>query len=306
MNLNDIDISSIVANERLAEEYRRECQAESRLAEFRLLGRSESNTKLRKSMRTDYRIVSLNLAHHRSAGAGMNVCEQASAACSSACVGGDNVGLASIFKAVMQGRIMRTKYLFADRQKFIRQLIGELTSEADIAERLGAVCCARLNCFSDIAWESAEFGMIPQMLPMVHLWDYSKRHHRIGKTPDNYALCASWSELKRHQSACLALLNNGHNVAISFHNNGHYAGNRAMNQTLPGWITLDGQRFEVFDGDNGTGPGCGDVPHYDLRFLDPGPTRSGRGRVCGLRLKSGNNVTRDLAISRGFSWEVRT
>jgi len=296
--IESIDFDAIASNAQRAEEFRRECQIDARNAEFRLLSRSEANTKLRKSMRTDYRICSLNLAHHRSSG--NNVCEQASAKCSACCVGSESSGLAQIYAQVMAGRIRKTRFLFANRTRFLRQLIGELQSELDNAERLGSQLCARLNCFSDIAWESAEFGCIPQLFPEVQLYDYSKRHSRILTAPPNYHLTASWSELKRHQTTCIALLRSGHNVAIPFHNANGSAGNRSGNQTLPGWIVLDGHRFEVYDGDNGTGPGCDGDPHYDLRFLDPGPTRAGFGRVCGLRLKAGNTATRQIGM-RGFS-----
>lgn len=307
MDLNNVNYAEISARERLAEEFRRECQAESRLAEFRILGRATSNTKLKKSMRIDYRISSLNLAHHKTGG--HNVCEQASAGCSSACVGGDSVGIAQIFKAVMVGRVKRTQFLFSERQRFIRQLIGELTSEQDNAERVGAVSCCRLNCYSDLDWHKNDFGCVPQIMSGTQFWDYVKVHRRIleNEVPENWHLTASWSELKRHQSACIEILRTGKgNVAIPFHTEGNHSGSGALRQRLPGWIVLDGMRVEVFDGDNGVGPGCGDEPHYDLRFLDPGPTRSGRGRICGLRLKAGNNVARDMAIGRGFSLEVVT
>lgn len=305
MNLDHINYSEIASRERLAEEFRRECQAESRLAEMRLLSRAEANTKLRKSMRVDYRISSLNLAHHRTSG--HNVCGQASAGCISACAGGDNVGLAAVFGQITEGRARKTRFLFSDRHKFIRQLVGELTSELNNAERLGAVCCARLNCFSDLDWHRPDFGCIPQILPQIQFWDYVKVHRRISEAPDNWHLTASWSELKRHQDACIEILRTGAaNVAIPFHSTGSKTGPRAMTQRLPGWIELDGMRVEVFDGDHGTGPGCGADPHYDLRFLDPGPTRSGRGRVCGLRLKAGNTVARDRGMASGFSMGVTT
>ena len=296
MNLDNIDFASITANAQRAEAFRQSCEVDARNAEFRLLSRSEANSKLRKSMRTDYRIVSLNLAHAKTAGLGINSCPQASAGCAAVCVGSDSVGVAQVFSAIMAGRIRKTRLLFSDRTKFLRILIGELQLELERAENAGAQLCARLNCFSDLDW----FDVV-RLFPMVRFWDYTKVHSRVGNAPTNYHLTGSWSELARHKSACLGLLRSGYNVAMAFHNSDGHSGNRSGLQTLPGWVQLDGQRFQVFDGDNGTGPGCDGDPHFDLRFLDGGPSRRGIGRICGLRIKAGSIVARDRAIASGFS-----
>lgn len=275
-------------NEQERTEYREHCAAMSRRAEYKLLSRAEANTKIRKSRRIDYRIVSLSLAHHRTSG--INVCPQASPACSAACVGGDNVGLAQVWPEVMAGRVRKTQMMAKDLGQFVRQLIGEIEQQRRTAERLGAQLCVRLNQFSDLPWEAKAYGSIPQTFPEVQFYDYTKIHSRVRTAPENYHLCGSWSELPRHQAACAELLAEGYNVAIAFSTEGPHAGNRAHRQELPKRHRIDGHWFECYDGDAS-----------DLRFLDPPVTRSGYGRICALRLKAGSNVARDRAIDGGFS-----
>lgn len=275
-------------NEQERTEYRDHCAEMARRADYKLLSRAEANTKIRKSRRIDFRIVSLSLAHHRTSG--INVCPQASPACSAACVGGDNVGLAQVWPEIMAGRVRKTQMMAKDLGQFVRQLIGEIEQQRRTAERLGAQLCCRLNQFSDLPWEAKAYGSIPQLFPEVIFYDYTKIHSRVRTAPENYHLCGSWSELTRHQAACAELLAEGYNVAIAFSVDGAYAGNRAGGQSLPKRWRVAGHWYECYSGDES-----------DLRFLDPGETRSGRGRICALRLKAGNNVTRGLAIERGFS-----
>ena len=289
MNLETIDFAHIAANEQRAESFRRYCYDKSRETPYRLLSRAEANTKIRKSRRVEYRIVSLSLSHAATAGGKTN-CPQASRACMAACVGSDNVGLAQAFGQIMEGRIRKTRMMQSDLKGFLIQLIGELEGNRMTAERQGAELCARLNQFSDLPWEKPAYGMIPTLFPMVTFYDYTKIHNRVSTVPENYHLCGSWSELERHQRNCVELLRNGFNVAIAFSTEGAYAGNRAIGQQLPKRHKIGEHWFECYDGDAS-----------DLRFLDPGPTRRGNGRICALRLKAGNNVSRDMAIAGGFS-----
>lgn len=256
----------------------------------RLLADSSSNTKLRKSEVSQYRIVSLALSPADEAGTGKSNCPQATSGCKSVCVGGPNTGLASVFSAIMHARAERTRYLQEDREAFLRQLAGELEHEQKKAETSGRRLVARLNTFSDIPWEHQTYGRIPQQFKDVIFYDYTKVHSRIGKTPENYHLVASWSEDDRHQETAVKLLLDGWNVAVPFAGIGGGTGYRAYEQSLPKLVTLHGHRFAVLDGDIS-----------DLRFEDAGPSRSGRGNVIGLRLKSGSFASRDAAIAAGFA-----
>lgn len=288
ISLDSIDFPAIAANERLADEFRQQCEALARFESTPLLSRAEANTKIRKSKREDFLLASLALAPHNSSG--FNVCQQASATCRDVCVA--HAGLAKVFPKVDKGRIRKTRFLMTDRIRFLQILIGELHTQSRIAIKKGAQLVCRLNCYSDLPWHKPEYGCVVQLFPEVQFNDYSKFHSRILKhdLPDNWYVCGSWSELARHQAACEQLLFAGHNVAMAFSDENGSAGRGAMQNGLPRRYKIGGHWFEVFDGDKS-----------DLRFLDDGPTRAGYGRICGLRLKAGNTVTRESAIVGGFS-----
>jgi len=186
----------------------------------------------------------------------------------------------------MESRKEKTRFLHADRPGFLKQLKQELTEEQRLADRQGVTLAVRLNTFSDVNW----FAVIREF-PHAVFYDYTKVYSRAidPEKPSNYALCASWTEDKGDQTSCLNLLENGRNVAVVFAEPGNFTGNRAIDQRLPKRWTLGGHSYEVFDGDD-----------TDLRFLDPGPTRSGYGRICGLRLKAGNTAMRLQAMASGF------
>lgn len=288
--LDSIDWDQIHRDAQRADELRTQCCMLARQHPYPLLARPTSNTKIRKSMRIDYRLTSLSLAHGRESG--HNVCEQASAACLEACVGSANVGLAQVFGDVMQGRIKRTRFLMEDRQTFIVVLVGELEVQRRLSAKAGQTLACRLNCFSDLPWHEPAFGCIPQLFPTVQFFDYTKVHKRIlnEELPENWHVVGSWSELKRHQDACVRLLTTGHNVAMPFSESGSFSGSSATRQRMPKRHRIDGRWFEVINGDE-----------HDLLFLRPGPTRSGAGRIIGLALKAGTTAGREAAIEQGFS-----
>ena len=254
---------------------------------MKLLSPASANTKTRKSAEKarEYRIVSLMLSPHDSAGGKTN-CANASKSCAAACVGGPDVGLSQVFKSIQISRENKTRFLHADRAGFLKQLREELMTEQRLSDREGTILAARLNCFSDLN----HFGIIREF-PDAIFWDYTKVYSRVldPQRPKNYALCASWTENPSDQISCLNLLQAGHNCAVVFAEPGNFTGNRALSQRLPKRWSLGGHSYEVYDGDDS-----------DLRFLDPGPTRAGFGRICGLRLKSGNSQMRLEAMASGF------
>jgi hypothetical protein len=203
----------------------------------------------------------------------------------------------------MRQRRDKTRYFFEQRAEALAQLNREIQKQARIAEDEGLTLACRLNTFSDLPWESRAWGSIPQQFDgkngiFVQFYDYSKTYGRAGKPygregklPSNYSICWSWTEKPKDQEACHRLLLAGENVAIIFGQHGKgFTGPRAYDQKLPGWIDIGGDRFLCFDGDKS-----------DLRFLDPGPTTSGRGRVCALRLKSATNLGHEAGLNSGFA-----
>ena len=256
----------------------------------RLLADATSNTKLRNSQTQDYRIVSLSLSPADEALTGKSNCPAATAGCISCCVGSPRTGMAAVFQTIMAARAARTRYLQEDREGFLRQISDEIDREQRRAAADGRTLVVRLNTFSDIPWEVAAYGCIPQCFRDVIFYDYTKLHGRVKKAPENYSLVGSWSEMESHQRACVDLLLSGHNVAVPFASSAGGIGWKAYDQNLPQWCELLGHRFNVLDGDIS-----------DLRFTDKGPSRSGRGNVIGLRLKAGSNAIRAAAIDAGFA-----
>lgn len=259
---------------------------------YRLLSDSRSITKIWKTnnVQDAYSVVSLALAHAKTSG--HQSCPNASKSCVDACVGGENVGLASVWPSVMAGRIAKTHRLHDDRAGFLRDLKDDIATAWRTAQEQGIKLAVRLNTFSDYRWETPLFGEIPQEFPYVQFYDYSKIYRRADGLPDNYSLCFSWTERPTDQAACIDLLRTGHNVAIVFATRGTgFTGPRAMEQPLPKRWTLDGDRFEVVDGD---------ISDLRLPETDGGPTRSGKGRIVGLRLKAATNATHAASVDSGF------
>lgn len=255
---------------------------------MRLLSPASSNTKTRHSqdVRPEYRLVGLALSPADAAPGLPTNCPSSTPGCRAACVG-SAAGLVTIFANIMAGRIAKTAYLRADRPAFLRQLVSELQHEQDCADRDGTILAVRLNTFSDIPWEVGAFGSIPQQFNRAQFYDYTAIVKRaVGGLPENYALTLSRKETPQSELDCITALHCGRNVAVCFYEPGPFTSSRALMQRLPKrW-----HGFPVFDGDS-----------QDMRFLDPGPTMTGRGRVCGLRLKASSNEGRKNAIDSGFA-----
>jgi hypothetical protein len=195
-----------------------------------------------------------------------------------------------VFDSINQSRRQKTIFLKHAKTEFIKQLCGELRQEEALAESEGRRLACRLNTFSDLPWEHPHYGEIPQRFPNVQFYDYTKIVSRVRNLdrPANYTLCVSWSENVLHQDLCIDLLESGRgNVAVVFYESGTgFCGPGALRQKLPRqWRT-----FGVYDGDT-----------TDLRFLDPGLTKTWRSRICGLRLKAGSEQARLDAIASGFA-----
>ncbi len=266
---------------------------------MKLLSTAASNVKTAKSElnRPDYTIVTLSLSPDRAAPGLPTNCPNSSPSCVDACVGNVNVGMAAVFKAIMEARIRKTVFLREDRKAFLRQLTGELEYERDKAYQNGTTLAVRLNCFSDLPWEMASFGGIPQLFPDVNFWDYCKTYNRIGNTPDNYSLTASYTERPKDREHCAELLHSGMaNVAIVFAEDAGKTGRHAYSQRIPRTWEVAGREFLTYDGDT-----------QDMRFLDWSPRKVANakyGRICGLRLKAGNNAMRERALASGFAVKV--
>ena len=82
------------------------------------------------------------------------------------------------FDNVAAGRQWRSDLWHQYRAQFLERLTRELANHEKTCKRLGVIPAARLNTISDIQYENAEAGMIPQMFPGIYLFDYTKRAAR--------------------------------------------------------------------------------------------------------------------------------
>ena len=199
---------------------------------MRLLTDGASNPKTAKS--TDYGFLTgiLHLAPHIQSG--YQVCASASPGCSSQCLYFQGRGRMT---TVQQARIRKTKLYFENREKFLADLIKDVSSLVRRADKNYLKACVRLNGTSDIRWESTG---IMDLFPSTVFYDYTKHKNR-KRLPKNYSLTFSRSEVTTNEDVDQAI-NNGMNVAVVF------------KDRLP----LYWNNIPVIDGTT-----------HDLRFLDP-------------------------------------
>lgn len=236
----------------------------------------DGNTKTRKNVG----IITggLSMSPKTSGGTGVDFCPHSSPACVAGCL--DSTGLASIFDRIKIARKAKSMAWIMHREESKSMIIKDIRSLKRKADKQGKKLAIRLNMFSDIVWEK-EFPELFTMFPDVQFYDYTKNPHRFRKNhslPENYHLTFSRSE-KNHKTA-LNILKRGFNVAVVFHNDGPFTGNRAGNQVLPS----EWKGFPVYNGDES-----------DMRFDDP------KGCVVGLKLKAPNKKQRENVIKSGFS-----
>lgn len=238
------------------------------------------NPKTEKGEKLGYWTAVLHLAPARLSG--FEVCAGRTVGCTEGCLnlagrGGLMAGTSRLtYEAVSGGqvntvqaaRIRRTRFLFEDREDFLRQLHGEIAKFVAKAERKGLTPAIRLNATSDIRWEAGAFKLdglsIMEHFPNVQFYDYTKLWNRRN-LPANYHLTFSLADGNADKAALA--LSNGINVAAVFRTKADVA------------AAIEGGFMgrPVVDGDD-----------TDLRFLDPKG-----GVIVGLYAKG--NAVRDTS-----------
>ena len=160
---------------------------------------------------------------------------------------------------VKEARINKTKFLFNEEEKFLRQLWKETANHIKLSEKKNLFACERLNGTSDLRWEDMKIdGLnIFEAFPDLQFYDYTKHLNRVaaygnGLFPANYHLTFSRSE-NTSDATVRDILKRGVNVAAV------YKG---------GLPDEDFGGFRVINGDEN-----------DARFRDP------MGVVVGLKYK---------------------
>lgn len=158
----------------------------------------------------------LYLAPHKQNSLGKNICPNATAGCSKACLYGAGRGSLS---NVQTGRTNKAEFFLQDKSKFLTMLYIEI-AQIELKHKLeGTKFAIRLNGTSDISYESLKIEMTGKSLmesfPSVTFYDYTKNNKRFKKQlPANYTLVFSRSET--NGDVAKQLLNSGISIAVVF------------------------------------------------------------------------------------------
>jgi hypothetical protein len=219
---------------------------------------STENSKTIKGEKFSYTTYIMYMSPFTQNSKGINLCSHASKGCAAACLFSSG---AARFDKVQAGKVNKTEYFLADRVKFLNQLVDELTKiEAKHDAILGDLTlkrngdvlrykkfAVRLNGTADIRFEKFKIKdgkNIFELFPEIQFYDYTKNYLRYNAgLPKNLHLTFSRSETNDEKS--MAMLKNGHNVAMVF----GVRNESDLPKTYMG--------YEVVNGDES-----------DLRFLD--------------------------------------
>jgi hypothetical protein len=205
------------------------------------------NAKTSKGEKKGYLTGILYLKPENSGGLG-NVCPMATDGCKASCL---NTAGRGAFDQVQAGRQRKTELFFADRKKFVADLIDDVAKLVKRANKLHLVPCVRVNGTSDIPSLARE---VAKAFPKVQFYDYTKLPNPHKRTLKNYHITFSKSE--NNMDDCLIALQNGINVAVVFE--------KKLPKTYLG--------YKVINGDE-----------TDLRFLDK--KNKGKAVIVGLTAK---------------------
>ena len=177
--------------------------------------------KTRKGVKEGYLTGIHYGAPHTEAGVG-NQCTDATDGCIKACL--FTAGRAAFDPRIREARIFRTIMFVQRKPEFWAQTIKDVHALLRAAKRRHLIPCARMNGTTDVPWERVRIkgtgtdydGLtLMEAFPQVRWYDYTKTLTRLGNTPDNYYLLASYSE-NMNLATLWEITDAGHNVAVVF------------------------------------------------------------------------------------------
>lgn len=149
-----------------------------------------------------------------------NTCAMASiAGCDIACL---YLAGRGAYSSVQKARINKTEWYYQDNHSFMMQLIKNINSLINKANKQGLIPLIRLNGTSDIKWENIGFEYnekhydnIMQLFPNVQFYDYTKIINR-NNLPVNYDLTFSYSGKPAFLKYVNQAINKGMRIAVVF------------------------------------------------------------------------------------------
>jgi len=238
-----------------------------------------SNPKTLTSLQHDYLTAVLHLAPAKFSG--YKVCKNYSQ-CQATCLFHQGRGK---WQNVQDARIKKTRRLVEHPENSIQEIAAELSY---LLARLNRPelpkLAVRLNCLSDIPWESVTFSCLGDKTifdayPQIQFYDYTK--YRIGEReawddmPLNYHLTYSFDGRESDIPNCLQVLERGHNVKMIL-TKPHYKHwkslldkTQASYKGVP-YLPITSKSWGSLTINNAfSGIPAIDGNSHDLRFLDP-------------------------------------
>jgi hypothetical protein len=150
---------------------------------------------------------------------GYNVCSHSTPECRMGCL--NTSGRAGIeefagLTKIADARIKKTKLFYEHPEFFMAWLMAEIEAGQRKAKKDGYFFSVRLNCTSDIDWQSVKINgkSIFETYPEISFYDYTKNANKFFDKPENYHLTLSYTG--RNWGLCEVILKRGHNVAMVF------------------------------------------------------------------------------------------
>ena len=231
-----------------------------------------SSVKVAKGLKKKYDTGIVYLSPYWSFDGYSNLCPSASPGCRATCL----VTSGQLKNpAPKQSQLDKTNFWLTNPNEFLSQAHREIESLIRSHAKPGKNnFCIRLNGTSDIPFERKSYTYkgityksIMDAFPTVQFYDYTKIYDRLGKTPKNYHLTFSASEINTKQWK--EALQRGFQVAMVFGSQpGKVSKSTGLYIKKPDPLPKTYEGFQVIDGDD-----------TDLTFTRP------NGVIIGLRMK---------------------
>lgn len=214
------------------------------------LGKVNSSSKLAKGDKLGVKTYGIYLAPAQISG--YNVCSHATSGCKSGCL--YTSGRAKMTDKIPQARILKTKMLFEQPERFVTIVKKEITNAANLAAKKNYDFAVRFNLTSDLPIDNINGVNLLEEFKGVKFYDYSKVPSRIEllKKYPNYHLTFSYDGFEKTWKTCEKFLEAGGNVSVVFYPQ----------------IPKQFKGYKVISGDE-----------TDLRYMDE------KGTVVGLKYK---------------------
>ena len=236
---------------------------------------TSSNPKTLKSIEHGYITAVMHLAPANYSG--YTACKHYSQ-CATTCLFHQGRGR---FPTVRDARIKKTQRLIEYPEDSIQEIAAEICYlQARLKGSDKPKLAIRLNCLSDIPWESITYSALDNKtifdaFPNVQFYDYTKWKYKERlawqEMPLNYHLTYSFDGRESDIKNCLEVLEHGHNVQMILTKPHYKKWNEEADNNVK-WVQKKYTYHKTWFTRGIPKPyTCIDGDDHDLRFLDPSP-----------------------------------